>query len=121
TSLSDGRDGPIESSEDWEWLRECVLGCHAYEPPDLNDRLLHAVRHGKLDAVHSALAAGADPNTQDESGDTPLADAALHRDHEIAQALIAAGADLNHRGSRGGWRALAFAALEGDAAMVALL
>ena len=102
-------------------IEQGVEGCFAYEPADLDKRLEHAVKHGKNQTVRASLTAGANPNTRDEDGDAVLATAAFHRKHDIARMLLAAGADVNHRGSRGGWTALGFAAIEGDAEMVELL
>jgi uncharacterized protein len=50
---------------------------------------------GRIDAVMTLLANGADPNRTDEAGNTPLHFAALTRDAGIAQSLLDAGARLD--------------------------
>jgi len=55
-----------------------------------------AARQGKIEAVKQHLAAGTDVNAKhDEFGTTPLHNAALYDHKEIAELLIAKGADLN--------------------------
>lgn len=50
---------------------------------------------GRIEAVMTLLANGADPNRTDDAGNTPLHFAALTRDAGIAQSLLDAGADVN--------------------------
>lgn len=50
---------------------------------------------GRIDAVMTLLANGADPNKTDEAGNTPLHFAALTRDAGIAQSLLDASAQVN--------------------------
>ncbi|GMU42961.1 MAG: hypothetical protein AMXMBFR25_09470 [Lysobacterales bacterium] len=50
---------------------------------------------GRIDAVMTLLANGADPNLTDESGHSPLHMAALTRDAGVAQSLLDAGARID--------------------------
>lgn len=50
---------------------------------------------GRIEAVMTLLANGADPNKTDDAGNTPLHFAALTRDAGIAQSLLDAGARLD--------------------------
>lgn len=50
---------------------------------------------GRIDAVMTLLANGADPNLADDGGNTPLHLAALTRDAGVAQSLLDAGAQLD--------------------------
>lgn len=50
---------------------------------------------GRIDAVMTLLANGADPNLADDGGNTPLHLAALTRDAGVAQSLLDAGARLD--------------------------
>ena len=63
------------------------------------DTTLHdAVRDGDIERVRELLAAGADVNTPDDSGYTPLHTAVRSSKHEaMVPLLIEAGADLNAR------------------------
>ncbi|HEY3703612.1 MAG TPA: ankyrin repeat domain-containing protein [Terracidiphilus sp.] len=59
-----------------------------------------AARKGDVKKIQEILAS--DPkavNAQDSSGDTPLHQAALHAQYKAAEALIAAGADVNMKNS----------------------
>lgn len=65
-----------------------------------SDPIHDAARKGDLKKVKEILAA--DPkavSAQDNNGDTPLHLAALHGQYAVAQALIAAGADVNVKNS----------------------
>jgi ankyrin repeat protein len=60
------------------------------------DSLYHAVADGSAADVRRFLAAGADPNENEEAGDvTPLMCAAARGDLEIVRVLVEAGADVN--------------------------
>jgi ankyrin repeat protein len=64
------------------------------------DPIHDAARKGDLKKVQDILAS--DPkavNAQDKSGDTPLHVAALHGQYKVAEALIAAGANVNVKNS----------------------
>ena len=59
------------------------------------EALFRATRAGNTDMVRSLLSApGADVNATDESGSTPLLEAARFGHEDICRALIAAGANL---------------------------
>jgi ankyrin repeat protein len=61
--------------------------------------LMIAVADGHLEAVRLLLAAGANPNAQDDGGPTPLDEAAISGNVEVARLLLDSGAKINH-GSR---------------------
>lgn len=79
--------------------------------------LEYAAHGGELSIVRALLSQGADPNA---GAGSALAIAARQGNIEIVGALLEAGADLNWR-SRGGYTALATAAVRGHAAIVRLL
>jgi len=56
---------------------------------------------GNVAGVRGSLAAGADPSTKDEMGRPALHEAVLHRKMDIVSLLIAAGADIRAKDSRG--------------------
>ncbi|MHC4167917.1 MAG: ankyrin repeat domain-containing protein [Planctomycetota bacterium] len=56
---------------------------------------------GRLDAVRSLLEKGAEANTKDKRGETPLHYAAQHGGIRFAKLLIANGAEINARNHRG--------------------
>lgn len=65
-----------------------------------SDPIHDAARKGDLKKVQAILAS--DPkavNAKDKDGDTPLHLAALHGQYKVAEALIAAGADVNAKNS----------------------
>ncbi|MBR3927115.1 MAG: ankyrin repeat domain-containing protein [Akkermansia sp.] len=61
----------------------------------VNKALLSAVEEGDVEALKSALAAGADVNAADSEGITSLMRAAESGNEEILKLLIEAGADVN--------------------------
>lgn len=67
--------------------------------------------------VKELLRRGADPNAQDEDGDTALIQAASARHLDVTQILLRSGADPNIR-SDGGWTALKYAVANGNTAIV---
>lgn len=86
------------------------------------DELYRAALNGESDRVGELLAGGADPNqvaTGEEEG-LPLCAAAAWDRVEVAEALLAAGADVNGR-EAGGWTALLWAAANGHADTARLL
>lgn len=65
-----------------------------------SDPIHDAARKGDLKKVQEILSQNPKAiNTQDNNGDTPLHLAALHGQYKVAQALIAAGADVNIKNS----------------------
>ena len=54
-----------------------------------------------LVAAVVVLASGADPNAQQQGGYTALQSAAMHDDHEMAKALLEAGADRSIKNDEG--------------------
>jgi len=72
----------------------------AFTAPAFAGPIHDAARKGDLKKVQEILAS--DPkavNTQDNAGDTPLHLAALHGQYKVAEALIAAGANVNVKNS----------------------
>jgi len=64
--------------------------------------LFRATREGNTDMVKSLLASpGVDVNARDESGSTPLLEAARFGHDNICRLLIAAGANLNAKDKDG--------------------
>ena len=64
--------------------------------------LLHwAASCGDGATTQALLEAGANANAVDESGATPLHEALLRREEEVATALVKAGADINARAVQG--------------------
>ncbi|GAQ42408.1 hypothetical protein TRIVIDRAFT_229138 [Aspergillus niger] len=68
---------------------------------DLGTSLAHAFRSGKIEAVQFLLSQGADPDVQDELGDTLLCDAAVSGDEDIVNELLRRGVRVNITGSSG--------------------
>lgn len=64
---------------------------------DLEESLLEAAGRGDLGAVRAALAGGARVDTADPDGQTPLVRAAYGNHVEVAEVLVAAGADVNRK------------------------
>lgn len=75
---------------------------------------------GRIDAVMTLLANGADPNLCDEAGNSPLHMAALTRDAGVAQSLLDAGARVDSV-NRDGLTPLALAAEAGNWVVVDFL
>ena len=74
--------------------------------PDLNDRLCDATWDGDVEQVNEFLRIGADPNYHEESGYSPLLLAVEQGHLELAEILLANGADVNLRGAQGTWSPL---------------
>ena len=71
-----------------------LVGCGPPKPPDISIHL--AASEGNIEAVKQHLDAGTDVNAkQREDGATPLLIAAVAGQKEIAELLIADGADVN--------------------------
>ena len=74
------------------------------EPPKAKARdisIHDAVEKGNIEAVKQHLTAGTDVNMRDDIGATPLHWAAFSGHNEIAELLIAKGANVNARNARG--------------------
>lgn len=63
----------------------------------LDEQLLRAAEQGKTDTVSQLIKDGANIDTQDSSGRTPIMIATYQNDLETAKVLIEAGADVNIR------------------------
>ena len=78
-----------------------LVGCGPSQPPKpptakAPDISIHfAARKGNIEAVKQHLDAGGDVDAKDKSGQTPLHRAAAWDRKEVAELLIAKGADLN--------------------------
>ena len=71
-----------------------VVGCGPPKPPDIS--IKDAITKGNIEAVKKHIAAGTDVNAKlRRSGETPLFFAAFNGYKEIAELLIAEGADVN--------------------------
>ena len=100
-----------------------VVGCGKAQPttkaPDI--LIYDAAKDGNIKAVKQHLAAGTDVNTKGGSfGGTPLHSAAIEGHKEVAELLIAKGADVNAKRDDG-WTPLMDAAQEGYMEIVELL
>jgi hypothetical protein len=84
---------------------------------DKNKPLIDAVSNKDIAAIKAAIAAGADVNAQDESGQSVLLNA---NDVEVAKALIAAGAKVD-LANKYGMNPLTTASAMGNMEMVKLL
>ena len=88
----------------------------------LDRTMVATVRVGKLEAVRALLEIGAKVDDPDGSDTTPLERAVLANELEIAQLLIAHGANVNHAGQTGMTPLLYAASIDfGDSAMIDLL
>jgi ankyrin repeat protein len=87
---------------------------------DLSAGLRAAVDAGKLESVRLLLEKGANPKLAAEGGRTPLMSAAEQDRTDIAQALLAAGADPS-ASDGDGQKAANYAFLSGDDALVRML
>ena len=79
-----------------------MVGCGKVQPPEPPDiSIVDAAIDGNIEAVKQAIADGADVNAK-PGGITPLHWAAWRGRKEIAELLIAKGADLNTKNKDGG-------------------
>ena len=81
----------------------------------------NSVQAGNIQVVKHNIAIGADVNSKDESGSTPLHSAADFGHKEVAELLITKGADVNAKSSDVGWTPLLGAAGKGHKEIVELL
>jgi len=94
----------------------------APKAPDTPGEALHlAVRKGNLAEVKRLIGSGTPVDVRNVLGSTPLLDAAWTGQTEIAEFLIAHGADVNARHSEAGSTPLQYAVLGGRADMTQLL
>ena len=77
----------------------CVAGAlHASEPA-LSEQFYNAIRSDNQTAVAKLLTGGADVNTRDSRGNTPLMYASAVGSEDMMRKLLAAGADVKARNS----------------------
>ncbi len=79
-----------------------------------------ASRYGDITLMKALLDRGAQPDKQQNGGDTPLMAAASYHHEDAAELLISRGANVNLR-NRAGRTALMIAAIHGDARIAATL
>jgi len=85
-----------------KWLIDKGANIHARTPPPGRLSPLHsAVAAKATPIVQLLLAAGSDPNVQQQGGYTPLMSAASHGELEIMEALIRHGAKINMTDNEG--------------------
>lgn len=83
----------LAKREDLGYIVALLEGKDPYGPSPAGMKLIDAARAGDLAGVTTLLAAGADANSRDESGNSPLISAAFLGREDIVAALLAAGAD----------------------------
>jgi ankyrin repeat protein len=86
----------------------------------LSQALMRAALIGNTPAVEALLDRGADVNSADQSGWTPLMEAVFGGHTETIRALLDGGADANAK-DRAGWTPLMEAASKGHAQAVTVL
>jgi cytohesin len=72
-----------------------LLRAHGGKTREELNALIDAAKNGDIEAVKQHLAAGADVNAKDVDGTTPLHNAAVYGHNEVAELLIANGAEVN--------------------------
>lgn len=72
-----------------------LLAAQPAQPAPAGAALFQAIREGDSAAVRKLLEVGADLQSRNESGDTPLMAAALNADTDVLELLLLAGADVN--------------------------
>ncbi|MDE2822405.1 MAG: ankyrin repeat domain-containing protein, partial [Chloroflexota bacterium] len=98
-----GYNLPIPIGGDDEWIRWAV-GQGANVNGSRNDGwpLNHQAGHGRMKGVATLLEVGADPNPQDEEGNTPMHRLAKRgTGREFARLLLEHGADLSIKNVKG--------------------
>jgi cytohesin len=95
--------------------------CSKKKPPTINEELQLAIGLSNITQVNRLIDQGADVNSKED--DTPLYTAAILAQRDIAEVLLARGADVNGKGdARGGDRTpLHGAALRGSKPVAELL
>ncbi len=88
--------------------------------PVTPEALHDAAEQGDARLIRALIADGADVNTRDDKGQTPLIIAIRHRQLRAAAELIAAGASLNVE-TRSGWTPLSVAVKSGNPFMIELI
>jgi ankyrin repeat protein len=83
----------------------------------IDEELIEAAKANNLPEVSRLLSVGADVNTKNNYGNTPLSVACIHGYVEVFKELVEHGADIDARHSAG-WSALHFACLNGHLAVV---
>ena len=82
--------------------------------------LINASEEGALPVVRQLKEAGANINTADEDGTTPLMAASEEGQEQVVQYLLSAGAEVNAK-TKQGWTALLYAARENQPEVIRLL
>ena len=95
-----------------------LLGCEKQEAPQPSFR--QAVKQADLDRIRSLLDAGADVDTRNQAGLTPLHLAASLGHREVAEVLLDHFAKVDAE-TVGGWMPLHLAARSGHSGVTALL
>lgn len=75
-------------------LRDFLARVFAYSPEEKGELLRYYAEKGKLTRVRHLLSVGADVDSADEFGATPLIKACLHVHEEVVAELVCAGADV---------------------------
>ena len=89
---------------------------------EFRNSVLHAaVRKGLCTAAEILFIVGANANTRDQEGGTPLSKAAAYGHEEMVKLLLEKGADLDSKDSEYGWTLLSWAARYRNGAVIKLL
>ena len=108
---------PVES-QTAETVAEAVnLEAPKAKAPNIS--IHDAANFGNIESIKEHIAAGTDVDAKDKDKFTSLRIAAWRGHKEIAELLIAAGADVN--ANRNGWTPLHYASLDGHKEIVELL
>ena len=101
--LKRGYSLPIPMGGDDEWIRWAVAqGANVNGPRNDGWPLNHQAGHGRMQGVATLLKLGADPNPQDEQGNTPMHRLAQRgTGREFARLLMEHGADLSIKNVKG--------------------